>query len=233
MCKRKTSKGICRYFFQGVSMKKIVCALLLFLLSASVTFSSNVMPDNVYVSPVNTFGVYQVGHSLVIYNDPDENAPIKQKIIWSSENVIPQNLKLTDLFAVYIKRNDFALMSVTDETEDWVEIIYDNSSGARGWIKKDDPFKFNTWVNFYSMYGRKYGLKILKGAPQNVYELFGSPEDGAKKISVINKPQLINLNFIRGNWMLVTVVDADRTPKTGFIRWRSDDGVKYLFPDLR
>ena len=43
----------------------------------------------------------------------------------------------------------------------------------------------------------------------------------------------IVLNVIRGNWALVTVVDIDRTPKTGYIRWRSDDGVKYLFPDIK
>ena len=123
-------------------------------------------------------------------------------------------------------------MAVTDETEDWVEVIYDNSTGERGWLKKDDPFKFNTWVNFYNMYGRKYGLKLLKGAPEATSSMYGTPES-EKAISVIKHPDLINLNIIKGNWMLVTVVDADRTPKTGFIRWRSDDGTKFLFPDVK
>ena len=85
-------------------------------------------------------------------------------------------------------------------------------------------------MNFYSMYGRKYGLTILKGAPESVNNMYGSTDDSAKVISTINKPDIINLNVIRGNWMLVTVVDVDRTPKTGYIRWRSDDGIKYLFP---
>ena len=83
------------------------------------------------------------------------------------------------------------------------------------------------------MYGRKYGLIILKGAPETVNSMYGSTDDDAKVISTINKPELINLNVIRGNWMLVTVVDADNVPKTGYIRWRSDDGVKYLFPNLK
>ena len=214
-------------------MKKIIYTLLLMLGMSSAVFASNVMPDRVMYSPVNTYGVYQVGHSIVVYNEPDETSAVKQKIVWDNENVIPQNLNKTDLFIVYLENKDFALMSVTDETDEWVEVMYDNSTGATGWIKKDDPFKFNTWVNFYSMYGRKYGLKILKNAPKSTYDMFGTPEDGAKKISTINNPELINLNFIRGNWMLVTVVDADRTPKTGFIRWRSDDGVKYVFPDLK
>lgn len=213
-------------------MKKIIFTLSLFLIFCSAAFGANVIPDTVCLSNTNTFGVYQVDHVIVLHSEPDENSEIIQKIVWNSENVIPQNLAKKDMFVLYLEKNDFALMTVTDETEDWVEVIYNNSTGERGWIKKDDPFKFNTWVNFYSMYGRKYGLKILKGAPDTTKFLYGSIEQ-TKAISEINRPELINLNLIRGNWMLVTVVDADRTPKTGYIRWRSDDGIKYLFPDVK
>lgn len=83
------------------------------------------------------------------------------------------------------------------------------------------------------MYGKKYGLVILNGAPETVYSMYGTPEEKQKVISTINRPELINLNIIRGNWMLVTVLDSDQTPKTGYVRWRSDDGVKYLFPNLQ
>ncbi len=205
--------------------------LLLFMLSCNV-FAANVIPDAVSLNNTNTLGVYQVGHSLVLYTDPDERSQVKQRIIWTKDDVvIPQNLKLTDLFVLYLENKDLALMAVTDETDEWVEVIYDNSTGQKGWIKKDDPYKFNTWMNFFSMYGRKYGLTILKGSPESVNNMYGSTDDNAKVISTINKqPDMINLNVIRGNWMLVTVVDVDRTPKTGYIRWRSDDGVKYLFP---
>ena len=213
-------------------MKKIIFTFALFMILASGVFAANVIPEAVSLNNTNTFGVYQVGHAIVIYTEPDEKSPIKQKIIWNSENVVPQNLTPKDLFVLYLENKDFALMAVTDEMEDWVEIIYNDTTGERGWIKKDDPFKFNTWVNFYNMFGRKYGLKILRGAPEKTYSLYGSPDDNAKEISTINHPELINLNVIKGNWMLVTVVDADKTPKTGYIRWRSDDGVKYLFPNV-
>jgi len=214
-------------------MKKILCLLVVLLGLNLCVNAANVVPDVILPSTINTYGVYQVGHSIVLYEEPDEQSPVKQKIVWDDSNVIPQDLSKANLFVVYQQDKDFALMSVTDETDEWVEVIYNNANGSRGWLKKDDPFKFNTWVNFYSMYGRKYGLKILKGAPQSVYNLYGSPEEGVKKISTINHPELINLNFIRGNWMLVTVVDADKTPKTGYIRWRSDNGTKYLFPNIK
>lgn len=214
-------------------MKKIILTLMLFLSIATSAFALDVVPNTVSLNYTNTFGIYQVDHAIVVYNQPDEKSTIKQKIVWDSENVIPKSLSLADLFVVYIQKKDLALMAVTDETDDWVEVIYNNRTGEKGWIKKDDPYKFNTWVNFYNMYGKKYGLVILNGAPETVYSMYGTPEEGKKVISTINRPELINLNIIRGNWMLVTVVDADQTPKTGYIRWRSDDGVKYLFPNLQ
>lgn len=214
-------------------MKKIILTLMLFLSIATSAFAIDVVPNAVSLNCANTFGVYQVDHAIVIYDKPDEKATIKQKIVWTSENVIPKSLSLADLFVVYIQKKDLALMAVTDETDDWVEVIYNNRTGEKGWIKKDDPYKFNTWVNFYNMYGKKYGLVILNGAPETVYSMYGTPEEKQKVISTINRPELINLNIIRGNWMLVTVLDSDQTPKTGYVRWRSDDGVKYLFPNLQ
>lgn len=211
-------------------MKKFLFTVMLIVILGCKTFAANVIPDAVSLNNTNTFGVYQVGHSLVLYSEPNVKSAVKQRIVWSKDEVIPQNLKHVDLFVLYLEKKDLALMAVTDETDDWVEVIYDNSTGDKGWIKKDDPYKFNTWMNFYSMYGRKYGLTILKGAPESVNNMYGSTDDSAKVISTINKPDIINLNVIRGNWMLVTVVDVDRTPKTGYIRWRSDDGIKYLFP---
>ena len=195
-------------------------------------WATDVIPETVSLNNTNTYGVYQVPHAIILYNEPDENSGIKEKIVWDSENVVPQNLERKDMFVMYLEDKDFAIMAVTDETEDWVEVIYNNATGDKGWIKKDDPYKFNTWVNFYSMYGRKYGLKILKGTPEAIKSMYGTPEQ-TKAISVINQPKIINLNIIKGNWMLVTVVDADKTPKTGYVRWRGDAGVKYLFPDVK
>ena len=155
-------------------MKKIFLTLLLLSSIGLSVFAADVVPNAISLNYTNTFGVYQVGHAIVIYSEPNEKSAIKEKIVWDDENVLPKDLRLTDLFVVYIGNKDLALMAVTDETDDWVEVIYNNTTGEKGWIKKDDPFKFNTWVNFYSMYGRKYGLIILKGAPETVNSMYGS-----------------------------------------------------------
>ena len=134
---------------------------------------------------------------------------------------------------MFLEKKALALIEVTDYTDNWVQIVYNNNTGATGWIKKDDPYKFMTWINFYNTYGKKYGLTLLHGAPESCKNIKSETNDKGQNISTMNYPQNINLNVIRGNWALVSVMDLDRTPKPGYIRWRSDDGIKYFFPDIK
>lgn len=214
-------------------MKKIIILAALVFSFALQALAVDVMPDTVNLIRTNTLGVYQVSNPIVIYNQPDEKLGVKLVIKYSNETLEPLNLAFQDVFVVYKHAKGLALMAVTDETEDWVEVIYDNVKGSTGWIKKDDPYKFATWVNFYNMYGKKYGLYILKGTPEKIKDLHGSPDDSSKVISVMNYPVKMNLNVIRGNWMLLSILDVDKTPKTGFARWRSEEGVKYFFPAIK
>jgi hypothetical protein len=114
-----------------------------------------------------------------------------------------------------------------------LEVIIDNANGTKGWIKKNDPDKFLSWLNFYNIYGKKYGLYLMNGVPETAKNLYSAPDEFSKVVGRINQPQKINLTAMRGNWALVSVYDADKTPKTGFVRWRADTGVKYLFPALQ
>ena len=214
-------------------MKKIIVLIAIFFGIALQCFAVDVMPDTVNLIRTNTLGVYQVSSPIVLYSQPDEKAPVKTVIKYTKTSLEPVSLVFQNVFVVYKADKDLALMAVTDENEDWVEVIYDNVTGATAWIKKDDPYKFATWVNFYNMYGRKYGMYMLKGAPEKVKNIHGSPDETSKIISTMNYPISMNLSVIRGNWMLLSILDIDKTPKTGFVRWRGEDGVKYLFPAIK
>lgn len=220
-------------------MKKI---FLSFVLSLSLvfsigflqkTYSKDVIPVTPNLSTINTVGLYQVGDDIRIYKEPHDDAQILYRIRWNKEEFFPGNIGADKFFVVFLPEKELALVGVIDITEDWVEIVYDNQNGKTGWIKKDDPYKFMTWINFYNTYGKKYGLRLLKSAPETCKDMKASPEEMAKTISTMNMPQKINLNVIRGNWALVSVMDLDKMPKTGYIRWRSDDGVRYFFPAVR
>lgn len=214
-------------------MKKIFLTLFLLLFTAIPTLAEKVMPDKTDLKNTRTIGVYQVSNEIVLHKDYDENSDVIKTIKWNKNEILPENLTFHDVFVVFIPNKSLALMQVTDETEDWVEVIYNNTTGEKGWLKKDDPYKFATWTNFYNMYGKKYGLYILKGAPECVKNMKSSPDKQSQTVDTMNLPSKINLNVIRGNWALVSILDMDKTSKTGYIKWRSDDGVKYLFPDIK
>ena len=218
----------------SIDIKKIIISIfaIIFGFTSSV-WAKDVIPVRPNVNQTHSVGLYQVGNDIKIYQEPDENSPILYRVRWTDDEFFPEDIGFEKFFVVFLAKKNLALVAVTDYDDDWVEIIYDNTTGQTGWIKMDDPYKFMTWINFYNSYGKKYGLTLLKCSPEFTKEIKASMEDSAKSISTINQPQKIILNVIRGNWALVSVMDLDKTPKTGYVRWRSENGVRYFFPALK
>ncbi len=215
-------------------MKKFLLIFAMLLLVPICAYSADkIVPEYVSLEYNNTFGLYQAPSELMIYKEPAEDSNLLYSISWIGSKIYPEGVNPKELFVVYLPEKNLGMLAVTDETEDWVEVIYNNSTGSKGWIKKDDPYRFMTWVMFYNMYGRKYGLKMLKEIPAFAKDLHSSTEDNSQIVGTINMPQKINLTAIKGNWALVSVFDIDKTPKTGYVRWRSDNGIKYYFPDIK
>ncbi len=214
-------------------MKKFLLILSILLMLPLSAYSADVVPQYVSIQQTNTLGLYQAPNEIILYKEPSEASTLVHSISWIGEKIFPESVKPQDLFVVYVPSKNLAYLAVTDETEDWVQVIYNNSTGAKGWIKNDDPYRFSTWVMFYNMYGKKYGLNLLKEAPESAKDLHVATDDKSQIVGTINMPKKINLNLVRGNWALVSVMDIDRTPKTGYVRWRSDKGVKYYFPAIK
>lgn len=214
-------------------MKKFLLILAILLLMPVKGFCENVVPQYVSIEHTNTLGLYQAPSEIVLYKEPYQSSNIVHSISWIGDKIFPESVKANDLFIVFLPQKNLGFLAVTDETDEWVQVIYNNSTGAKGWIKKDDPYRFMSWIMFYNMYGKKYGLNLLKEAPPEAKDLHTSTDDKSQIVGTINMPQKINLNVMRGNWALVSVMDLDRTPKTGYVRWRSDNGVKYYFPAIK
>lgn len=214
-------------------MKKFLLILAILLLMPVKGFCENVVPQYVSIEHTNTLGLYQAPSEIVLYKEPYASSNIVHSISWIGNKIFPESVKANDLFIVFLPQKNLGFLAVTDETDEWVQVIYNNSTGDKGWIKKDDPYRFMSWIMFYNMYGKKYGLNLLKEAPAEAKDLHTSTDDKSQIVGTINMPQKINLNVMRGNWALVSVMDIDRTPKTGYVRWRSDNGVKYYFPAIK
>ena len=112
-------------------------------------------------------------------------------------------------FSLFLQNEKkLGFLYVSDIGDDgWVEVIYDRHSGARGWVLTEDRFQFLPWLSFYNMYGRKYGLRLLKDAPDEVEVLHAKSEDLSQNIGKLNYVKQIKLTAIRGNWALVSVFD--------------------------
>ena len=191
---------------------------------------ADVMPFYVNSIPKDTIGMYQTGESITILSEPEANSKTIKNINFSYK---PESMP-DGMFAFLQNEKKLGFLYVSDIGDDgWVEVIYDRHSGARGWVLTEDRFQFLPWLSFYNMYGRKYGLRLLKDAPDEVEVLHAKSEDLSQNIGKLNYVKQIKLTAIRGNWALVSVFDIDKTPKTGYLRWRSNEGVIYAFPDIK
>lgn len=205
-----------------------------FLLIICMCFMLPVFADNMpfYVDtiPKDAIGMFQIGDNITIYSHPEANSKVVKKMDFSyNPETMPDNT-----FALLINEKKLGFLYVSDIGDDgWVEVIYNRMNNSRGWVQTEDRFQFMPWLSFYNMYGRKYGLRLMKDAPEDVENLHSKSEDLSQNVSKLRYVKQIRLTAIRGNWALVSVVDIDKTPKTGYLRWRSDDGKIYAFPNIK
>ena len=208
-------------------MRKFLIILCLFFMMPVL---ADTMPFYMNSIPKNAIGMYQTGENITLYSHPEANSAVIKKLDFSYDpNTMPDNV-----FAVLLNEKKLGFLYVSDIGDDgWVEVIYDKITGAKGWVQTEDRFQFLPWLSFYNMYGRKYGLRILKDAPDEIETLHAKSEDLSQNVATLRFVKQIKLTVIRGNWALVSVVEIDKTPKTGYMKWRGTDGTIYAFPNIK
>lgn len=191
---------------------------------------ADVMPFYLNTIPKDAIGMYQTGDNITIYSEPEANSKAIKSFNFSYKaETMPDGI-----FALLLNEKKLGFLYVSDIGDDgWVEVIYDKFTGARGWVLTEDRFQFLPWLSFYNMYGRKYGLRLFKDAPDEIEVLRSKSEETSQNVAKLNYVKQIKLTAVRGNWALVSVFDIDKTPKTGYMRWRSDEGVIYAFPNIK
>lgn len=208
-------------------MKKL---LLIICMMFILPVFADVMPFYVNSIPKDAIGMYQTGENITIFSEPEANSKAIKNVEFSYK---PETMP-DGMFAVLLNEKKLGFLYVSDIGDDgWVEVIYDRHTGARGWVLTEDKFQFLPWLSFYNMYGRKYGLRLFKDTPDEIEVLRAKSEETSQNVDKLNYVKQIKLTAIRGNWALVSVFDIDKTPKTGYLRWRSDEGVIYAFPNIK
>ena len=69
--------------------------------------------------------------------------------------------------------------------------------------------------------------------PDSIKTLHAQTDDMSQNLSKLQYVKQIKVTAIRGNWALVSVFDIDKTPKTGYLRWRTETGKIYAFPNIK
>ena len=191
---------------------------------------ADTMPFYMNSIPKGTIGLYQTDESVTLYSEPEANSNVIKKMEFTYK---PESMP-DSVFALLINEKKLGFLYVSDIGDDgWVQVIYDKHTGAKGWVLTSDRMQFLPWLNFYNLYGRKYGLRLLKDAPDEIEVLHAKSEDDSQTISKLNYIKQIKLTAMRGNWALVSVFDLDKVPKTGYLKWRSSEGVIYAFPNIK
>ncbi len=208
-------------------MKKFLVILSILLV---LPVFADTMPFYIDSIPKTVIGMYQTGKNITVFSHPEANSKVLKKMEFSyTPESMPDNV-----FALLINEKKLGFLYVSDiGDEGWVEVIYDRKTGAKGWVKTEDNLQFLPWLNFYNMYGRKYGLRLMKDSPDEIEVLHAKSEDLSQNVSTLRYVKQIRVTAIRGNWALVSVVDIDKTPKMGYLRWRGDDGTIYAFPNIK
>lgn len=191
---------------------------------------ADTMPFYMNSIPKGTIGLYQTDESVTLYSEPEANSNVIKKMEFTYK---PESMP-DSVFALLINEKKLGFLYVSDIGDDgWVQVIYDKHTGAKGWVLTSDRMQFLPWLNFYNLYGRKYGLRLLKDTPDEIEVLHAKSEDDSQTISKLNYIKQIKLTAMRGNWALVSVFDLDKVPKTGYLKWRSSEGVIYAFPNIK
>lgn len=208
-------------------IKKILIILSLFI---SLPVFADTMPFYVDSIPKSAIGLYQTGNDITLFSHPEANSQIIKELSFTyNPETMPDNT-----FAILLNEKKLGFLYVSDiGDDDWVQVIYDKRTGAKGWVQTEDRMQFLPWLNFYNLYGRKYGLRFFKDVPEEIENLYAKSEDGSQIVSKLKYVKQLKVTAIRGNWALVSAFDIDKTPKTGYLKWRNSDGKIYAFPNIR
>ena len=208
-------------------MKKFLIFLSMLI---CIPAMADTMPFYVDSIPKGTLGLYQTDKEVTLYSEPEiKSNQIKKMEFSYNPETMPDGT-----FAFLVNEKKLGFLYVSDVYDDgWVEVIYDKRTKAKGWVKTADSMQFLPWLNFYNLYGRKYGLRFLNDVPEELKVLKSKSEENSQIVSKLNYIKQIKLTAIRGNWALVSVFDLDKVPKTGYLRWRGDDGIIYAVPNIK
>lgn len=218
-------------------MKKLLILIFVLFLSSLAVFADIIPTASTSIAHYG-FGVLNLPDSFSIYSKPDESSRVIKTVNYEEDEntaIIGQKSSLEGTIIAYVPSKSIALAVVETNQEDgWFEIYYDQKTGKTGWVKQNNQDSFKTWKDAFYCWGKKNGVYLFRDVPDEKKCLYGKDSNDAQKLENFTSPKFIEFSMIRGNWMLVSILDlGQKTTKIGWTRWRNDDGTLLMFPSLK
>lgn len=196
-------------------------------------------------------GIFFAPYQTQVYEAPNENSRLLEELVWRNDTrnthtpirseKTGQSLPAYKPFIAFYPQLEVAMMSVIGDTENgWLEVIYDQEHNKTGWVKSNDRQgegatshfgTYQTWGNFMKYNAKAHGVYWLNGVDAYQRSIRTRSEDKAPllPLTVIRKMKVLH---VRGNWMLVEVLDFERNTPIGWVRWRDTEGHLLAFPNI-
>ena len=207
---------------------------LLFSLTFALPVFADVMPY--YSSSISeyTIGFLQMPNTFKVYLYPRNDSTVVDTVSLDGYvlKTSGDTLEPNEVYVVQVD-NKISYCIVVDEQDGWYKILYDKKNNKFGWVKPDDDNDFLRLREFYSFYGKMFGLYYMKNVDYRKRGLYSGAYEQSQKIDGFTMVKRIKLHKISGNWALVTVIDVGSKPKIGYIRWREDNGTILVFPKIK
>ncbi|MBQ2644675.1 hypothetical protein IJG14_03775 [bacterium] len=216
-------------------LKKIILITFTFLITTLSVFADKV-PYSMKSIKHYGIGVLKIEDDFEVYAKPDANSKILKSFELPRKNsaIVQDSRKVINPYIVNIPSQKEYYATISEYPEkNWVQIYYNQNGKEVGWVKMPDKSNFLTWKEFMYKYGKKNGVVIMKDIAMKDFKLYSQDSEESQVIDEFTYPEYIALRIIRGNWMLVTVVDTGTVYKTGWFRWRTDDGKLRVFPKMK
>lgn len=219
----------------NVLMKKLLIIAIFMCFNTLSVFGADIIPSSSKSIKNYGIGILKIENGFDVYSEPNENSDIighfdlpvrKSAIIESTGAITP--------FIIEIPSQKDFYVTISEYPEGkWIQIYYNKKGDETGWIKFYDKKNFMTWKEFFYKYGRTNGIKVMRDTPSSEYKLYAKASDDAKVVDEFLYPEYAVCRMIQGNWMLITVADSGHESKTGWFKWRTNDGKLRLFPIMK
>ncbi len=219
-------------------LKKFLVSLVIVATTATTVFAVDKVPSSSRSIRHYGIGLLKMEKDFDAYVAPSEKSKkIKHfalPVIDRKSAIVRDSKTVFNPFVVSIaSKYEFYTAIAEYPEKGWAQIYINQNGNQLGWVQIKDDSNFLTWKEFVNKFGRENGVKLMTDVPKTQYKLYAKDSEDAQVVDEFTYPEHIVLRIVRGNWALVTVVDSGSVYKTGWFKWRNDDGKLRVFPKMK